>query len=86
MPSTAALLAEVADGDIGAFAALYDDIAPSMLATALDITGDLASAETATHAALVEIWHTAPRCADAVSDVATWARAIAAAHARSHPL
>jgi RNA polymerase sigma-70 factor (ECF subfamily) len=74
---TGALLARVAQGDERAFAALYEELAPTLYGIALRVVGDRAQAEEVTHEAFVEIWRTAARFDPARDRVRGWAVMIA---------
>lgn len=67
------LMARIAAGDRAAFAELYDRIAPSVFALALQHTASHEDAERRTHRVLVEIWRTAARYDPAQGSPLSWA-------------
>ncbi|UDY34067.1 ECF RNA polymerase sigma factor SigK [Dermatobacter hominis] len=70
------LMARVAKGDQGAFAELYDLLAPRVHAVVLRVLRDPAMAEEVTQEVMVEVWRLAPRYDRSRGGVRTWASTI----------
>jgi RNA polymerase sigma-70 factor (ECF subfamily) len=70
------LMARVAKGDQGAFADLYDVLAPRVHAVVLRVLRDPAMAEEVTQEVMVELWRLAPRYDRTRGGVRTWASTI----------
>ena len=70
-------IARVAEGDQGAFAALYDVLAPSVFGVVRRVLRDPSQAEEVTQEIFVEIWRQASRFDPARGGVRTWALTIA---------
>jgi RNA polymerase sigma-70 factor (ECF subfamily) len=70
-------IAQVANGDEAAFAALYDDLAPSVFGVARRVLRDQSQAEEVTQEVFVEIWRQAARFDGTRGSVRTWAVTIA---------
>ena len=72
-----ALLQRVACGDEGAFAALYDVVAPMLHGVVLGIIRNPALAEEVTQDVLVEAWRMAPRFDPTLGSARSWLMTIA---------
>ena len=70
-------IAQVAAGDQAAFAALYDQLAPSVFGVVRRVLRDPAQAEEVTQEVFVEIWRQAARFDPHRGSVRTWAVTIA---------
>ncbi|MEE6272060.1 ECF RNA polymerase sigma factor SigK [Georgenia wangjunii] len=66
------LLARVADGDEVAFAALYDEAAPTVYGTALRVLRDRDHAAEVTQEVMTEVWRTAARFDAARGSALAW--------------
>lgn len=73
----AALLRSSGRGDQGAFASLYDRIAPMVLGIVTRVVRDPAQSEEVTQEVFVEIWRLAPRFEETKGSVKGWAATIA---------
>ncbi len=71
------LIERVAAGDQSAFAALYDDLVPSVFGVVRRVLRDPAQAEEVTQEVFVEIWRQAARFDAVRGSVRTWAVTIA---------
>lgn len=69
----ASLMRRVQDGDQGAFATLYDHLAPAVYGAALRVVRDPALAQDITQEAFVELWRTAARFDPTRGSVLPWA-------------
>ncbi len=72
-----ALMARVATGDQQAFAALYDELAPTLYGTVLRVVRDPAQSEEVTQEVFLEVWRHAGRFDPARGGVRGWAVTIA---------
>jgi RNA polymerase sigma-70 factor (ECF subfamily) len=72
-----ALLALAAAGDHGAFAALYDELAPAVFGVVRRVLRDPAQAEEVTQEVFLEVWRQAARFDPTRASVRTWAVMIA---------
>jgi RNA polymerase sigma-70 factor (ECF subfamily) len=70
-------IAKVAAGDQAAFAALYDELAPSVFGVVRRVLRDPSQAEEVTQEVFVEIWRLAGRFDPQRGSVRTWAVTIA---------
>lgn len=70
-------LQRVARGEIEAFAAVYDELAPSIYGLVLRIVRDSAQAEEVVQEVMVELWGSAPRFDAGLGTARTWALTIA---------
>ena len=70
-------IAKVAAGDQAAFAALYDELAPSVFGVVRRVLRDPSQAEEVTQEVFVEIWRQAARFDPQRGSVRTWAVTIA---------
>ncbi|CAN5188984.1 sigma-70 family RNA polymerase sigma factor [soil metagenome] len=66
------LLERVATGDQGAFATLYDQVAPRVFGLIRRILRDQAQSEEVTQEVFLEIWQTAPRFDPKKGGASTW--------------
>ena len=73
----AALIGRVADGDHGAFGALYDQLAPLVYGVSKRVLHDPSYAEEVTQEVFLEIWRQAPRFDGSRGSVRAWAATIA---------
>ncbi len=71
------LLAHVAQGDHGAFEAVYDRLAGPAYGLICKVVGDPAQAEEVAQEVLLEVWRTAARFDAAKGGAATWVLTIA---------
>jgi RNA polymerase sigma-70 factor (ECF subfamily) len=71
------LLQRVGQGDDGAFAALYDQLAPRVFGLVLRVVVDPAQAEEVVQEALLEVWRTAARYQPDRGSAAGWVLTIA---------
>ena len=71
------LMTRVATGDQGAFASLYDQLAPAVFGVVRHVLRDPAQAEEVTQEVFVEVWRQAPRFDVGRASVRTWAVMIA---------
>ena len=71
------LLAAVAGGDLDAFGALYDDLAPLVFGVARRVVRDPSRAEEVTQDVFTEVWRQAARFDPARGRVRTWVLTIA---------
>lgn len=76
-PDLATLIARVQHGDHGAFAGLYDVLAPLVFGTVKRVLRDQAMSEEVTQEVFVELWTSATRFDARRSSVSTWAVTIA---------
>lgn len=76
-PDLDPLIARVAAGDERAFAALYDQLAPTVFGVVKRVLRDGAQAEEVTQEVFVEIWRQAGRFEPGRASVRTWAAMIA---------
>jgi RNA polymerase sigma-70 factor, ECF subfamily len=80
----AALLTRIAKGDERAFAALYDELAPTLYGVVLRVVDDPAQSEAITRQAFVELWREAARFDSTCGGVRGWAVKIAHRRAVEH--
>ena len=73
----AALMVRVAGGDHGAFAVLYDELAPLIFGVSKRVLHDPSHAEEVTQEVFLEIWRQAPRFDGSRGSVRAWAATIA---------
>lgn len=73
----AAVVGRVAGGDHGAFAVLYDRLAPLVYGVSRRVLGDASHAEEVTQEVFVELWRHAPRFDGSRGSVRAWAATIA---------
>ncbi|NHC13822.1 ECF RNA polymerase sigma factor SigK [Motilibacter deserti] len=66
------MIDRVALGDEGAFAALYDAVAPRVLAVATRVLRDVAQAEEIAQEAMLDVWRSAPRYDASRGGVLSW--------------
>ena len=66
------LLARIADGDQGAFSALYDEVAPRVLGLIRRLVVDHSQSEEVAQEVFLEIWQTASRFDPSKGGAATW--------------
>ena len=78
------LLARVANGDVEAFAGVYDQVADEVHGLVRRIVGDRAKAEQVTAEALVEVWRSASQFSPAQGSGTDWVMAVARRRAMSH--
>ena len=71
------LIGRVATGDQVAFAALYDDLAPSVFGLILRVLRDRAQSEEVLQEVMVEVWRTAARFEPARGTVTAWVATMA---------
>ena len=64
-------------GDVGAFAVVYDELAPRVYGVVLRVLRDPAMSEEVTQEVLVELWQTAPRFDRERASLSTWATTMA---------
>jgi RNA polymerase sigma-70 factor (ECF subfamily) len=76
-PDLDLLIARVATGDEGAFASLYDQLAPTVFGVVKRVLRDGTQAEEVTQEVFVEIWRQASRFEAGRASVRTWAAMIA---------
>jgi RNA polymerase sigma-70 factor, ECF subfamily len=74
---TADLMLRVAGGDQGAFAALYDQLAPLVFGVSKRVLHDASYAEEVSQEVFLEIWRQAPRFDGSRGSVRAWAATIA---------
>src|ERR671921_901062 len=72
-----ALMGRVARGDAQAFAALYDELSPSVLGLARRVVRDPARAEDVTQEVFLEVWRKAARYDSGLGKAKTWVMTIA---------
>lgn len=73
----ATLLGMVAKGDHAAFQALYDQVAPAVLGTALRVLRDPAQSEEVMQEVLLEVWRIAARFDPAAGSASAWIMTVA---------
>ena len=71
------LLTEVAKGNQGAFAAVYDQVAPAVLGTVLRVIRDPAQSEEVMQEVLLEVWRTAARFDPRAGTAVAWIMTVA---------
>lgn len=71
------LLRRAAGGDEGAFAGLYDLVAPAVFGTVKRVVRNPAQAEEVTQEVFVDVWRTAPRFDPARGSALTWVLTLA---------
>lgn len=71
------LIQRVARGDQGAFAHLYDELAPMVFGVVRKVVRDPAQSEEVTQEVFVELWRSAPRFDASRSSVRAWAAMLA---------
>ena len=76
-PDLSTIIAQVATGDQTAFAALYDQLAPTLFGVIRRVLRDPSQAEEVTQEVFVEIWKQAARFDGERGSVRTWAVTIA---------
>jgi RNA polymerase sigma-70 factor (ECF subfamily) len=76
-PDLATIIAKVATGDQVAFAALYDQLAPTLFGVVRRVLRDPSQAEEVTQEVFVEIWKQAARYDGSRGSVRTWTVTIA---------
>lgn len=81
VPSVDELLLRVGRGDDEAFAALYDQLSPTVYGMCRRVLRDPAESEEVAQEAFLQIWRTAPRYEAARGSARAWCTAIA--HARA---
>ena len=77
VPDLAALLGQVADGNLAAFDAVYDHIAAPVFGIIRRVLRDPSQSEEVTQDVLTEIWRTAPRFDPAQGSAMGWVTTIA---------
>jgi RNA polymerase sigma-70 factor (ECF subfamily) len=76
-----ALMSAIAQGELGAFRALYDRLAPRVFGLALQITGAHRDAEDVTQETFMHVWRNAGRYDPALASPAAWTLLIARSRA-----
>ncbi|MCF6379251.1 hypothetical protein L2K70_16690 [Nocardioides KLBMP 9356] len=76
-PGREQLLLLTARGDVGAFTALYDELAPKVFGLVSCLTPDRATAETVTRDAFLEVWRRAPSYDATTASASAWVISIA---------